>query len=112
MSRSYSHGAISLEISIGDDSQSVVITHSQQNNDRTNDRIETSDNGEIDQSEINVSPRKKKRTRILISDSESQETELDVFQDAESSAYENSGKYINRLAKFLTSSACKFFGKR
>ena len=83
MSRSYSRDAISLEMLIGDDSQSVVITLSRQNSDRTNDRIETSYYGEIDQdSEINVSPRKKKRTGILISDSESQETELDVFQAA------------------------------
>ena len=87
----------SLEISAG-----VIISHSQLNNNRPNDRIETSDNGEIDQdSEVNVRTRQKKSTRILISDCESQGTEFDVFQVTEkSSAYENSGKYNNGLAKF------------
>lgn len=88
----------SLEIST-----SVIISHSQPNNDRPNDRIETSDDGEIDRqdSEVNVRTRKKKRTGILISDCESQGTEFDVFQATEkSSAYENSGKYNNGLAKF------------
>ena len=86
-----------LEISTDEDSQSVLTMHSQPNKcDGPNHRFETLNNGKIDQdSELNVRPRKKKRTWIVMSDSESQGAELDVSQDAEKrSAYEYSGKYI------------------
>ena len=89
-----------LELFTGEYSQSVSQRDSQPNNDRLNDTFKTSDknhdllDGENDEdSEVYVSMRKKNRACIAISDGESQESELEVFQGAETSpTNENSGK--------------------
>lgn len=95
-----------LEIFTSEDSRSVIILNSQPNNDKFNDRFETSDknhdlDGEIDgDSEVNVNMQKKRRAPIAISDGESQGSELEVSQGAETNpTNKNSGKYIHYLAE-------------
>lgn len=103
---------IFLEISNGEDSQSVIIVDSQPKNDSS--ELEHSDNTSIpsirpqtekenmshdvdDKIEEDSTGRKKMKTKTIF-DSESQGTDSEVTPDAEtSSAYENSGNYCSAV---------------
>ena len=98
---------IFLEISNGEDSQSVITVNSQPKNDSS--ELEHSDNTSIPSirpqtekenmsHDVDDSTGRKKMKTKKIFDSESQGTDSEVTPDAEiSSAYENSGKYCSAV---------------